>query len=292
MEKIDFPKEAIDALLDVHDSLASNEAHNKGMDSIIHRYYYDAGHKEIDEILNELTHLGQKMDINPYTMHLMFLLYCSRILKEKYKAAGVSLDIFWNSMLDLGYKLRECRDIHGVWGTFVAGWLSDYFVMERFGLGRMQYEGISFSRDRYIKNGYAVEKGDRVYNMHIPSAGPLTREKRMDSYKRAYDFFKDELNGGPIVLVCHSWLLYPDNERFYPKGSNIIDFMHDFEIVYSVDEDNFSEAWRVFGRDSDKDIDKWPTDTSLQRAYVDRLKAGNKTGAGFGIIIFDGEKIL
>jgi hypothetical protein len=292
MENINFPGEAVETFLDVHDSLVSDTVHKKEMDSIITKYYCDEGYKRINEVLEDLTRLAQKMDINPYTMHLMFYLYCSKILKNKYKTSDVSMDVFWNSMLDLSYKLWECRNIHGVWGTFVANWLSDYFVMERFGLGRMQYEAIPFPYDRYTKNGYTVKKGDRVYNMHIPSSGPLTREKRIDSYKRAYDFFKHELNGGPIVMVCHSWLLYPDNEKFYPKGSNIIDFMHDFEIIHSVDEDKFSEAWRVFGRHHDKDMEEWPTDTSLQRAYIDWLKAGNKTGAGFGVLIFDGQKIL
>ena len=47
-------------------------------------------------------------------------------------------------------------------------------------------------------------------------------------------------------MVCHSWLLYPDNEKFYPKGSNIIDFMHDFEIIHSVDEDKFSGSMESF----------------------------------------------
>ena len=292
MENINFPGEAVETFLDVHDSLVSDTVHKKEMDSIITKYYCDEGYKRINEVLEDLTRLAQKMDINPYTMHLMFYLYCSKILKNKYKTSDVSMDVFWNSMLDLSYKLWECRNKHGVLGTFVANWLSDYFVMERFGLGRMQYEAIPFPYDRYTKNGYTVKKGDRVYNMHIPSSGPLTREKRIDSYKRAYDFFKHELNGGPIVMVCHSWLLYPDNEKFYPKGSNIIDFMHDFEIIHSVDEDKFSEAWRVFGRHHDKDMEEWPTDTSLQRAYIDWLKAGNKTGAGFGVLIFDGQKIL
>mgnify|MGYP001081317085 CR=1 FL=1 len=292
MNKLDFPREAKKVFLDVNGIINANVNYKEEMDSIISKFYYNSGHNKPKEILEELTHLSQKMNINPYTMHLMFYMYCSRVLLDKYKESGVSLDIFWNSMFDLRYKLQECHVVYGVWGTFVGEWFPGFFTMERYGLGRLQYERIPFSYDKYIRNGHVVQKGDRVYNMHIPSAGPLTRDKRMDSYRRAYEFFKDELEGAPLVVVCHSWLLYPDNEKFYPKNSNIVDFMHDFEIIDSQDQDSFTDTWRVFGRDHDKAVDELPTDTSLQRAYIDWLKAGNKTGGGFGILLFDGQRIL
>ena len=292
MGKLDFPEEAKSVFLDVNSLLAADLDYSKEIDSIISKFYYNSGHDRPREILEELTDLARKVGVNPYTMHLMFYMYCSRILLDKYKDSGVSLDIFWNSMFDLSCKVRECHNIYGVWGTFVGEWFPRFFTMERYGLGRLQYERVAFSNDEYLRKGHRVQKGDIVYNIHIPSAGPLTRDKRIDSYQRAYDFFKSELGEDPLVLVCHSWLLYPDNEKFYPRNSNIIDFMHDFEIIYSEDQDSFTDAWRVFGKHYDRTVDELPTDTSLQRAYVDWIKAGNKTGMGYGILVFDGQRII
>ena len=73
MENINFPGEAVETFLDVHDSLVSDTVHKKEMDSIITKYYCDEGYKRINEVLEDLTRLAQKMDINPYTMHLMFI---------------------------------------------------------------------------------------------------------------------------------------------------------------------------------------------------------------------------
>jgi hypothetical protein len=54
----------------------------------------------------------------------------------------------------------------------------------------------------------------------------------------------------------------------------------------------FNNAWRVFGKDSDKAPDELPQNTSLQKAYAKHLMAGGKTGSGYGVFFFDGEKII
>lgn len=292
MGRLDFPEEAKRVFLDVNTLFQEDRDYAEEINSIINKFYYDSGHTKAKEILEDLTHLAKRMNVNPYTIHLLFYMYCSRTLMDRYKQSEISIDIFWNSMLDLRCKLWECHEVYDVWGTFVGEWFPGFFTMERYGIGRLQYEHIAFPYDEYIKNGYVIQKGDRVYNTHIPSSGSLTRDKRMDSYRRAYEFYKDELEGRPLVVVCNSWLLYPDNEKFYPKHSNIIDFMHDFDIIDSEERDSFTNAWRVFGKHHDRAIEELPTDTSLQRAYVDWLKAGKKTGSGYGILLFDGQEIL
>ena len=72
--------------------------------------------------------------------------------------------------------------------------------------------------------------------IHIPSSGePFDREARLASYKMAYDFFREELAGGPLVCVCHSWLLYPGYKEVLKPTSNIVSFMGDFDIVEAED---------------------------------------------------------
>ena len=95
-----------------------------------------------------------------------------------------------------------------------------------------------------------------------------------------------------MLFCCGSWLLYPRHREFLPEKSNILRFLDDFEIVSWAEKENFGDAWRVFGRYSELPVEQLPRDTSLRRAYADWLAAGNKTGDGYGLFLFDGEKIV
>ncbi len=291
MEKLEFPEDAQRYLGQISEALERDGELYNEMNVII-KQFFDRDHTPFEEISERLNHLAHKADIHHYTIHFMFFMYSSQILKSSYQKAGISEEVFWNSMLDLRCKLIECYNIHGIWGTFVSNWFPGFYKMQRFGLGRLQYEYEVFQHENYQRKGFTVHKGDRVYNLHIPSYGSFTRNERMASYRKAYEFFKDELDGNPIVFVCDSWLLYPKNKIFMPKGSNIVDFMHDFDIIASKESDTFSNAWRVFGKEHENPVEKLPANTSLQRAYINWLKDGNKTGTGFGIILFDGENII
>ena len=77
-----------------------------------------------------------------------------------------------------------------------------------------------------------------------------------------------------------------------PEKSNILKFMSDFEIIESEEKDKFDDAWRVFDKYGYKSPKKWPENTSLRRAFKQRVLSGGKTGHGFGVIVFDGEKIV
>ena len=68
--------------------------------------------------------------------------------------------------------------------------------------------------------------------------------------------------------------------------------MDDFEMVEWEEEEGFHNGWRVFGKDSDLPLEQLPEKTSLQKAYKKWLVDGNKAGHGYGIIVFDGEKIV
>ena len=114
----------------------------------------------------------------------------------------------------------------------------------------------------------------------------------MDSYLKAYEFYKNRFVGGIVPFVCHTWLLYPPHRDFLPKDMNILSFMDDFLFINREDKQSFGDAWRVFGKAANKELSEWPTDTRLRYAYVEHLKKGGATGIGHGLILFDGEKIL
>ena len=131
-----------------------------------------------------------------------------------------------------------------------------------------------------------------MLNIHIPSNGQsLSDEVRLDSYKRAKEFFFPDAKG-PIPFICSSWLLWPEYEGCLPKGSNIVRFRHDFTIVDAKADEDFSDGWRIFGAAAKKEVSEWPRDTSLRRALAEFTENGGRHGSGYGLFFFDGEKIV
>ena len=68
--------------------------------------------------------------------------------------------------------------------------------------------------------------------------------------------------------------------------------MNDFDIISSAVDEKFANAWRIFGSHAAKDPTEWPRDTTLRRLYAERVCAGKPVGGGYGVILFDGERIL
>lgn len=285
MEEQGYPEDAKGCFLTLHDVIEVNPEWQSKISTLVKEMPWDA-------LEEELNSLSEKIGTHEYTLPLLYFMYCAKTLEQKYYDAGIDHVIYLDSMNDLKCKLMECKKVFDLWGTFVGFWFPWFFEMKRFALGRFQYERVPFSRETYSKCGYVVHKGDVVYNMHIPSSGPIPYDKRIDSYRKAYEFFKNELNGKPIVFVCDSWLLHKGNEEFIPEDSNIRSFMRDFDIIDSRDTDKFDNAWRVFGHPGLGLPETWPAETSLQKAFRDRMINNGKTGIGFGVILFDGDRII
>ncbi|MCR5149691.1 MAG: acyltransferase domain-containing protein [Clostridiales bacterium] len=296
MEKSEYPEQAVIELSRVEKRLDDEPEFGETMDRLCHDYMFPKP-EDLGKYLEEIEKvIAPKFKENHYTLHFVFLMNCTEELLNRYHQKGISEDIYWDTVKDLKYKLLECMECEHCVGTFVAGWFSGFFEMNRFALGRFQFEYSSFSTDEgsYVtKNGMILHNGDFAVGFHIPSSGvPLTDEVRFDSYKRAYDFFKERFQGGPAVFICGSWLLYPKYKEILPGSMNMVKFANDFEIVRSGSDDKFNDDWRVFGHWTEYPVEEWPEDTTMRRAIKKFLLSGGKTGSGYGVIIFDGEKIL
>lgn len=241
-----------------------------------------------------LTHAGEMAETlgySPYTLHFLLLAQASYYLRKQYDAAGLDEALFWAMMSDLRCKLMECRQVFGIWGTFVAWWYKKIFSMDIFMLGRLQYERILYPRqEAYERAGVRVQWGDPVLSVHIPSAGPLREADCMDSYRRAFAFFSHD--GRPLVCVCNTWLFLPAHEEILPPGSGILTFMRQYDVLDAKYDEARSDAWRIFGADAEKEPAQWPEDSGLRRAYKRHVLGGGKLGTGFGVMIFDGERII
>ncbi len=294
MNRYNYPDEAKSTFLRVSERLDAEKDFGSAFDDVVNGYMTSED-DSLDAPLEKIANLAEKYSENKYTMHFMFLLNCMPILKDNYIERGYSEELFYDGADDLRCKLLECIECEEVPGTFVAGWNSGFLKIDRFALGRFQFEEREYTNDNdfVMSCGRVVKKGDTVINFHIPSSGiPLTDDVRLDAYKKAYNFYKDKFSDGNVLFCCGSWLLFPRHREFLPEKSNILRFLDDFEIVSWSEKEEFSDGWRVFGKSSDLPVEQLPRDTSLRRAYSDWLLAGNKTGSGYGLFLFDGEKIV
>ena len=252
---------------------------------------YINGECTMAEIKDKIDAIEPK-NMSVYTMYLLFVLECTDWLKQKYLKNGRTDDNFYTAMKDILYKTIECEKRYGIFGLHTFLWYGGFFDMYRFATTRLQFDKSTAENDIELSN-YTVKKGDRIFNCHIPSAGPLTYDLRLKSYKELYDFYKNELKDGILVIHCCTWFLYENYKNVFGENSNTFDFAKDFEIYDNVKRDTFIDAWRIFNKDYDGDTSTLPRETSMQRAFIKYLDE-NPTdfGAGCGVILFDGKKIL
>ena len=278
---------ALEKMLDRKPALAAE------MDGVVSRYSGDET-LSMDGALAEIAEISKKYGENEYSLDLLLIVNSLPNLHEKYKQHNIPDGVFYESMDDIRCKINECVECKGVVGTFVADWYDRFFKLTCFGFGRFQYEALKFpDPDFTLRCGKTVRTGDTFINMHIQSRGiPLTDEVRLDSYRRAYRHFAPLFPDGVVIFGCSSWLLYPAHLEFLPEDMNIRKFIKDFEMVRGGDTEDFHDRWRVFGRYADLPDNELPRDTKLRAAYAERLCGGGKTGRGFGLFAFDGEKIL
>lgn len=289
MGKTGFPEEARAALLQSAQAV-EDAGQAPALCQALDAFYGDGF--SIENAQPAVAEISEKAGISAYTGWMLFLMQGAKRAKGDYEKKGVGEEIFWATFADLRYKAIECKENHGVWGTFVAFWYPIFYSCDIVKLGRLEYETRAYDGPAYEKGSFSLKPGDKVKSIHIPSSGePFDREARLASYKMAYDFFREELAGGPLVCVCHSWLLYPGYKEVLKPTSNIVSFMGDFDIV-EAEDGNFCDAWRVFGPHHKDPAAQLPEDTSMRRAFKSHLLAGGKTGEALGILVFDGEKIV
>ena len=248
---------------------------------------------------NTIGEISEKSGVHMYTAGLCFMLYAARSLKYIYAAKGLDEEIFCDSMKDLSYKYNECMTVYGIHGIFTYLWYKRFFLLRLFALGRMEYGINEFIFDSFTtKNGkHTLKRGDRVYDCHIPSSGRFPMDEVMASLKKAYGFFVsigEVKNGELMPVTCHSYLLYPENRHLFREGSNIRNFVELFELVPEsvYAEENNPNFWRIFGKEYKKGMKDIPRDTTLRKAFADHIENGGCMGVGYGVLYFDGEKIV
>lgn len=289
MERTDFPPEAAEAFMQAGGQLRRG-GWEEAMDGVVEFFYENGFSVATTQPL--IDDLAQNTGLSPYTLWELALIFAAETARTAYLERGTSEEIFYDTFCDLRYKALECKRVKGVWGNFVAFWYPIFYTCDIVKLGRLEYETRVYNGPAFQGKGFSLMPGDRVKSIHIPSSGePFDQRARLESYRKAYQFFQEELAGGPLVCMCHSWLLYPEYRNVLPEGSNILSFMEDFHIL-KVEDSPMDDAWRVFGASGEGSAEHWPQETRMQRAFRSHVLAGGKTGSALGVLAFDGEKLL
>lgn len=246
---------------------------------------------KFSSVMDTLAEIGKKYGESEYSVFLLLLALSSPIMKKKYEDAGYSEEMYRGACRDITYKSEECRKLLGKPGNRHPEWVQGFFDLHLFSLGRLQFELSEFKYDSYECAGAKISRGDKVINTHIPSSGPLLKEDCLDSYRRAHEFFNCRFNG-MSAFVCSSWLLYEPYKEVFPKGGNTRSFTNTFDVIENIPGKKFDDIWRVFSVTDCKDPDKLPEDTVMRRNFKEYIKSGGSFGYGYGIFLFDGEKII
>lgn len=292
-----YPADAKNTLLCAYDSISADaslrarfdEAEEKLLDAALEREAY----------LSPLSGMAQAVGAAPQTIPLLCMISASETLMEQYIHQGIPMEIFRETMLDLHTKAMECRKMDGVYGVYGEGtplWLVNYFRMQRFALGRLQYEIGSLKAEACTVGGLTLRKGDPVLCCHIPSNGkPFDAQTRLASYKAAFDFYAPQLAEryhGCVPITCDSWLLFPDHADMLGERSNIAGFMKEFKPLREDRMKTHTNLWRIFWNGDTNHPETLPENTGLERAYKQRLLSGGDVGFGYGIFLFDGKNII
>ena len=287
-QAIDFPAEAIDCMEQAYAVFESNATGKDWVQKCMNAVFEDRA-QNLADMLEELAKIT---GLHRYTSDMLFWILCAQPLRERYAQHHWTDEMYWDAMHDLKYKLMECYKFCGIWGTIPpCSWFVHFFTMKRYAFGRLQYDPWEWP---YAPYKGRIQPGDNVYRIHIPAAGPLTKESVLDSFRKLHAFFRQDYPDGVMPIACRSWLLYPPHVEQFGENSNTAAFAGLFDLLETQEDDSFSSFRWMFNLkyEGPETLKRVPTNTRFQRNAKAYFEAGGMPGTGCGVLLFDGEKVL
>ena len=213
-----------------------------------------------------------------YLIRLAVILVCAVRARKEYEKRGIPDSIFLDTMSDIKIWC-ENADNKGIKNY---GWLKNHLRLELFRLGRLQFQLYECKNPTLNYKKLPFSYGERVIYVHIPQGERLGREKCLESFKMAEEFFQKHFPDYEYKrYFCESWLLYEGNKDFMAEDSNILAFASLFDHCYSMRVD-VQTIERVFGK---RRLFKrnYPESTALQRSLKKYMLSGGRAGIGIGV---------
>ena len=190
-----------------------------------------------------------------------------------HRSRGIPSAVSWAS-LRLASAMRAHRAVTGLsgLGLFDGLWSPPLEVRGvMYTLGRLDFHLGELS----LSNGPC----GYTLGVHIPAGSPLSADECDASLARAEGFFARHFPDRPIALLhCESWLLDPQLADYLPAASNIVQFQRRFQLLPDITRRAYDGRVleHIFGRAvAPEQYGELPQDTTLQRAIVAHLRAGD-----------------
>ncbi|MBQ8716516.1 MAG: hypothetical protein IJY43_01560, partial [Clostridia bacterium] len=112
----DFAYERADAehLLSTYDAIIANEEANALLTQAIAAYDADFSLNYKEEILGRAKSIAAITDLHPFTVDLLVFICMTKRLRALYAEKGLDMQIYRDSVLDLKWKLEECKVVRGI----------------------------------------------------------------------------------------------------------------------------------------------------------------------------------
>ena len=284
LEHFEYSAEEIASISANYEKMLSADGVRADLEGLISAYR-DREELDIPTLLSLSASIAERAGIHEYCTRLICFLVLVPYSKKYFDAEGLSEEEWYDSMIDLKWKLRECLNVYGIYGTFVD-WFQMFYFAKRVTFGRLQFNLTKVPAD-FTCGNISIKKGDLALAVHIPtdSRTPFNKENRMAAYRRADKYFSKFFPDGKVLFSCGTWLFNPAHEQILPESSNIRSFMDEFVMDDGTLKHSLDNAWRIFGygtRPYDGNVDALPESSSMMRAYKAHIKNGGFISTRYG----------
>lgn len=129
-----------------------------------------------------------------------------------------------------------------------------------------------------------ARRGDPAFAVHVPAGGSLHPDAIAASLREARAKLPRYYPDHPASLfVCDSWLLDPALGEYLGPDANIVRFQRRFTLIPMEKADDHQHIERLFPHGID-DIDTVSCGSTLQRAFVERVRSGGGWRKTAGVI--------
>lgn len=278
VKKIQLQPEAAELVLRLH-SRAEDAAFEGRVQECFRAY--DRGDEDFGAYLKDF---GEAEGVAPEEMNLYIFLRLSERTWAYYQTKGIGEDVFYESFYSMTVCAQVCYDRRGIYGidqNTYRRWQRYVIDGTLFRLGRLEFQLKELDYDVEVE-GLSVPAGTTVLSVHIPRYLPLNEEDCEKAYARARAFFRKHYGMEQCVFFCASWLLHPWMQEVLPETSAIVRFQKKFRLTRVEQRVESAVAW-IFPGYENRDISEFPTDTSLRRAAIRRIREGGTIGVAHGV---------
>ncbi len=184
---------------------------------------------------------------------------------DDHKARGLDENIYFDTLSTIANASKEHFANTGVCGIYDYHFLSNHTRGNILRLGSFEYVLADYEDKPAII-------------MHVPCGADFEKKARLHSYDLARRCF-----GNSRPIIADTWLLYDKLSDMLPENSNIRSFKDDFRhIEQNAESHDYGELFHIFGRLPDFSYENLPQNTTLQKAYAQRVKNNLPIGSGVG----------